>query len=878
MAPARPVAPVVKARRLLERDATLAAVLDSATDVAPGHGRTWLVCAEGGGGKTVFLHAIVAGLAGARVYWGNAEPLTPPVPYLAIARAIPAFVARGSQAANIERAVDQLREAATGTLLVVILDDLQFADDGTIAVARRLAVEARSSGWLVLLSFRSAEGVAALADLASDLVGNGRAERVDLAPLSVGGVAELARHIRGTDLSDAELTQLAHDSGGNPWFVEALASGDARLTAARQHLQVQLARIARALPGADAVLRAFAVVTRPVSFDVVAAICGGDSAVLRETLHKLRDAAMLTELNDSWQLRQELMRQAILNSLIPADRRDAHRRLAEALEREGRAAELAMHYEAADDLRAGKWALIAAQEAITMEAHGEAYLQLQRALAGELDASAQLLAYELATVEASAMFLVDEPIAFAQRGLALAATDSPGALRLSALLAMSLHWRGEVQRAQPYWMHRMQGAQASDAALLHGCHALCLAVSEQPLAAAEAAATCMALARPEKVSDPRDTDSLAHRGWDLAAVAAALAAMGGGTPGATAAANSALEKVRVHGLVPWSMCLAALTATALVALELDAADEAIALLAATLERRQVGLRLSNAAFRRFAAVQRADFAPLNLPLPSDMPIPPHSGVASRMLAAHALRELRGGSLTAAAALLGAEPIPGQRALEGASLDLVRLEYLWLTNTVDAQHFASRMFSQACAQRHARMAGETAVYLARLGIVAPQPDWLDGGSRLQLFWQWSLGILREDPDALRAVSVALAAMGCHYEAAFALVDAGDLNAAYLQLRTMKATNLRDYVAARMRAARIRLPRRAQSAVAADGLTDTEREVCRLLLLELSNRELADRLNISVRTIETHLSNLYRKTDTNSRRLLARWWQARQQDRD
>ena len=63
-----------------------------------------------------------------------------------------------------------------------------------------------------------------------------------------------------------------------------------------------------------------------------------------------------------------------------------------------------MHYAAAEDRRAGKWALNAAREAIDMEAHAEAYAQLERALAGELEPRDRLLAFELAATEASALF------------------------------------------------------------------------------------------------------------------------------------------------------------------------------------------------------------------------------------------------------------------------------------------------------------------------------------------------------------------------------------------------------------------------------------------------------------------------------------------
>jgi two-component system nitrate/nitrite response regulator NarL len=47
-----------------------------------------------------------------------------------------------------------------------------------------------------------------------------------------------------------------------------------------------------------------------------------------------------------------------------------------------------------------------------------------------------------------------------------------------------------------------------------------------------------------------------------------------------------------------------------------------------------------------------------------------------------------------------------------------------------------------------------------------------------------------------------------------------------------------------------------------LTDREREVLRLIAKEYSNKEIADQLFISERTVETHRKNIFRKTNTSS----------------
>jgi len=46
-----------------------------------------------------------------------------------------------------------------------------------------------------------------------------------------------------------------------------------------------------------------------------------------------------------------------------------------------------------------------------------------------------------------------------------------------------------------------------------------------------------------------------------------------------------------------------------------------------------------------------------------------------------------------------------------------------------------------------------------------------------------------------------------------------------------------------------------------LTKKQREILNLIFNEYSNRQIADSLKISVRTVETHRKNIYRKTGTS-----------------
>jgi two-component system response regulator NreC len=56
---------------------------------------------------------------------------------------------------------------------------------------------------------------------------------------------------------------------------------------------------------------------------------------------------------------------------------------------------------------------------------------------------------------------------------------------------------------------------------------------------------------------------------------------------------------------------------------------------------------------------------------------------------------------------------------------------------------------------------------------------------------------------------------------------------------------------------------------DGLTAREREIARMIALGHTNREIAERLVLSIRTVETHRSRIQRRLGLGSRAQLVRW---------
>ena len=204
---------------LAEREPDLRRLVERVTSARAGRGGLVVVCGESGVGKTSFVEAALADVIDTRVLWGACDPLSTPRPLGPLHDLAEQFTSAthdllttGQQPFDIFAAVfDELRAAPS----ILVLDDLQWADQGTIDLLRFLLRRARSEPLLAIGILRDDEVSVThpLRGLLGDAARAPHAETLVLAPLSVDAVTAMAY---GRDVDPRWLHQI---TGGNPFFV-----------------------------------------------------------------------------------------------------------------------------------------------------------------------------------------------------------------------------------------------------------------------------------------------------------------------------------------------------------------------------------------------------------------------------------------------------------------------------------------------------------------------------------------------------------------------------------------------------------------------------------------------------------------------------------
>jgi DNA-binding CsgD family transcriptional regulator len=400
--------------RLVGRAEDLAYLRDRIADARGGAGHLVVVTGPAGIGKTRLVEEVVAA-AGMVVGWGAAVddagmpalwPWTRALRHLPAPRAALASLAAGatlSEHASAEDAsavtfaadtvvVDALEaEARSGPGLLIVLDDLQWADQSTRRLLERLAAEVRRMPMLVVCTQRDTVG--------EHLHGVRSTAVLNLRPLSPAESATLLA-AAVADADPGQVRRGAELSGGSPLYLRTLtrvAAPQLRGTSAWSEVGEQpelrhLILTALRATGEDAAraVGALSVLGQDADPDLLARVLDIDSTA--DALERIQPAVpaglveVLPTAGGRVRFAHALVRDAAYASLTPSARTALHRRAAEVLAplavvRDEQAGAVAHHWHRAGEPgRAVEWAIRAAETARAAAAYDDAISYLTLAL------------------------------------------------------------------------------------------------------------------------------------------------------------------------------------------------------------------------------------------------------------------------------------------------------------------------------------------------------------------------------------------------------------------------------------------------------------------------------------------------------------------
>ncbi len=303
-----------------------------------------------------------------------------------------------------ESVVGLLTVISASAPILLVLDDLHWADRPTLLLLRHLARAPEPARLLILVAYRAEATGDGLADAVADLRREGLITQLDVGGLSERETAELVRIRTGDAPSHAFARELHAETEGNPFFIEEivrnLAQAGVRAGAATgselqrfglpEGVKEMLARrLARLDPKTVEWLRVAAVIGREFDAALLEQLVAFDEEQFLAALEEALAAGLLLEstaLPGRYSFSHALIREALYEGMSSHRRARIHLRVGEALEAagEGSARVLAHHFtRAADPANAEKaitYAARAGAEAVEILAHEEAAEHYSRAL------------------------------------------------------------------------------------------------------------------------------------------------------------------------------------------------------------------------------------------------------------------------------------------------------------------------------------------------------------------------------------------------------------------------------------------------------------------------------------------------------------------
>jgi DNA-binding CsgD family transcriptional regulator/tetratricopeptide (TPR) repeat protein len=439
------------APELVGREPELAALEAALAGTAAGNGRVVLVAGDAGIGKTALLRTFVARarqarqavLVGECSETGAARPFGPFVEILRAAFATfpPDVVERSlqSHARELARFVPErtgghvessgaterfqshesfamfFADLARSKPLVLVVEDIHFADPATLELLPYLARRVRGDRVLLILTHRGEELHRAhpLRPVLAELERSPQTSVVRLRRLGAAETSQMVQAALGLSHPPTGEFRRALDEvcEGNPFFIEEVLKtlaqrGDLVFREGGWHRDKEVEDIAipdsvhgavdqrvQGLgPDAQRILRVAAVIGRRFDFEVLQQVSTLPERTVLDALAAALEAQLIVEAGDprgdQFVFRHALTREAVLSELLQRERRSLHRAVGSLLEHRAggdpapAADALAYHFDEAGDVEpALRYHELAADEASRVFAFAAAVRHLERACA-----------------------------------------------------------------------------------------------------------------------------------------------------------------------------------------------------------------------------------------------------------------------------------------------------------------------------------------------------------------------------------------------------------------------------------------------------------------------------------------------------------------
>jgi ATP/maltotriose-dependent transcriptional regulator MalT len=806
--------------------------------------------------------------------------------------------------------------------LVLALDDLHWADASSVDLLCHLLHRGFAAPVLLVLASRPGQSEPRLLGSIEEAERHGLGQHVELAPLSPSEAQELL----GEDLDAAVRGALYQEAGGNPFYLEQLAAAARRgAVVAPRRAEAGVPAAVSALlrgeidtlsPAAASLLRAAAVLGDPFEPDLAAETAAADEGEALRALDELleRDLIRPGDAPRAFRFRHPIVRQAVYESAGTGWTLAAHGRAAAALEARGAPAAARAHHVERSAGMGDERAI-----AILSEAGEEAALRSPASAARWFEAALRLLPerednlerrLELLGRQAAALGVIGRPAEARKalgRFLALSPRDaSPTRLRAVVLATILDELRGRAGAGRALLLEELETVpdrgSPEAAELMREIAFTCfldrdwagardwarrsLAAESSGMvrvgALAVLALGCFALGEIDEVG-PAVVEAVelfdGLRDEEVAAHHPAIAIWLGWAEVCTERLGDAIRHLERSITVSRAAGQRHLTSPMLAiqgqALALRgqverAAEVAEAATDAALLSESGGNLTWSMRLRCTVATLRGDlYEAVRLGEELGSAGGPLSGTG-RLPLAEALLEIgepaRCRELLVLATDVRLPPFP---LFEASCYELLSRAELALGDVAAAERFAAR--AAEAADRSGLQIPLTQARRARAAVLLERGE---AAEAAELALQAAAGAEAAGAavESARArVLAGRALAGADRERAIA-----ELRHAHAQLAGCGAVRYRDEAASELRKLGRAVARESLRTDAVAGLTDREREVIELVAAGKTNREIAERLFLSVRTVDRHVSRILDKLGVGSRAAAASQYERARRD--